>query len=60
MLSEWKDCLGGDRIWNIETKRKAMHDSRREGKLQEVFPVSLGKTGRQLEREKGFNCLVIL
>lgn len=44
----------------IETKRKAMHDSRREGKLQEVFPVSLGKTGRQLEREKGFNCLVIL
>lgn len=37
----------------IETKRKkAMLDSRREGKLQEVFPVSLGKTGRQLGRKE--------
>lgn len=53
------------RRWqNLETTetkmRKAMLDSRREGKLQEVFPVTLGKTGRQLGREKGFNYLVIL
>lgn len=34
----------------FETKRRKY--SRREGKPQEVFPVSLGKTGRQLEREK--------
>ena len=42
----------------IKTKRrKATLHSRREGKLHEMFPVSLGKASRQLEREKGFYCL---
>lgn len=47
--------------WDLEAikkkkRRKATLDSGREGKLHEMFPVSLGKADRQLEREKGFYC----